>query len=152
TDPNLAPDIEAAKQAFGIVEVIEHQSVRVPGSATAIDLRAQDPNGVYSHPTLRLDAGRYPSGPDEVAVTPRVATIFNLHLGDTWQQGGHRRRVVGLVENPLNLLDEFVLVAPGQANPADQVTMLIQASAQKFEAAPPINGAEIEIRPQGENS
>jgi putative ABC transport system permease protein len=152
SDATLAADIAAAKQTFGTVEVIEHQKVAVPGSANPVDLRAQDPNGVYSHPMLRLDVGRYPTGPDEVAVTAGVATIFNLHIGDTWQVGARPRAVVGLVENPLDLLEKFALVAPGQANPADHVTILIQASTQKFDAAPPINGADIEIRPTGENS
>jgi len=152
SDPNLAADIAAAKQAYGTAEVIEHQKVAVPGSASSIDLRAQEPHGVYSHPMLRLDAGRYPSGPDEVAVTDRVATIFDLHIGDTWQQGGHHRRVVGLVENPSNLLDDFALAAPGRAGPPDHVTILIEATAQEFDARPPINGANIEVRPPGEES
>jgi putative ABC transport system permease protein len=33
---------------------------------------------------LRLTAGRYPQGPDEIAVTDRVAKTFNLHLGGIW--------------------------------------------------------------------
>ena len=147
SDPSLAADIAAMKRGFGTVEVIEHQRVAVPGSANPIDLRAQDPRGVYSHPMLRLDAGRYPSGPDEVAVTAGVAAIFNLRIGDVWQQLGHRRRVVGVVENPLDLLDKFALVAPGQTGPSDQVTILIQATARMLDAAPLINGAEVEIRP-----
>jgi len=82
SDPNLTADIAASKTSFGSVEVIEHQQVAVPGSANPIDLRAEDPLGAYGHPMLRLDAGRYPSGPDEVAVTNRVATIFNLRIGN----------------------------------------------------------------------
>jgi putative ABC transport system permease protein len=151
SDPSLAADIAATKRAFGTVEVIEHQKVAVPGLADTIDLRAQEPNGVFSHPALRLVAGRYPTGPDEVAVTADVATIFDLSIGDTWRQEGHSRRVVGIVENPLNLLDRFALVAPGEASPPDHVTILIRATAQKFDAAPPLNGAEIQIRPSGEN-
>jgi putative ABC transport system permease protein len=151
SDPTLDADIATMRQAFGIVEVVQHQKIAVPGSATPIDLRAQDPDGVYGHPMLRLVTGRYPSGPDEVAVTDRVATIFNLRIGQTWQQGGHHRRVVGLVENPENLLEAFALVAPGQANPADRVTILILTTAQKFDAAPVINGADNEIRPPGES-
>src|SRR2546422_700324 len=65
SSPDLAADIAAARRAFGTVEVIEHQKVAVPGSTNPIDLREQDPHGAFSHPTVRLDAGRYPSGPDE---------------------------------------------------------------------------------------
>src|SRR5262249_37314568 len=110
-----------------------------------------DPNGVYSHSTLRLDAGRYPTGPDEVAVTADVATIFDLSVGDVWQQDGHSRLVVGIVENPLDLLDRFVLVAPGQATPPAHGTLLIRATTQEFDAAPPLHGADIQIRPAGED-
>jgi hypothetical protein len=31
------------------------------------------------------------------AVTDRVARIFNLHLGGTWDKGGRQRTAVGLV-------------------------------------------------------
>ncbi len=150
TDPNLAADIAAVNTAFGTVEVIGHQKITVPGSATAIDLRAQAPHGVYSRPMLRLDAGRYPTGSNEIAVTAAVAKIFNLHVGGTWHQGGHDWQVVGLVENPLNLLDRFALVAPGQANPHDHVTILIQATAQQFAAATLPDGSQVEIRPPAE--
>ena len=152
SEPNLAADVAAEKTSFGSVEVIEHQAVAVPGSVNPIDLRAEDPLGAYSHPMLRLDAGRYPSGPDEVAVTDRVATIFNLGIGDVWQQGGHDRLVVGLVENPLDLLDEFALVAPGQAGPPGQVTILIYATAQQFVASPHIDDAVTQVLPPNENN
>ena len=116
--------------------MIAHRKVQVPGSAATIDLRAQDPNGVFGHPMLRLDAGRYPTGPGEVAVSAGVAAIFDLRLGDTWQQEGHDRRVVGLVENPLNLRDAFALVIPGGADPADRVSILVKASQQQVDARP----------------
>ncbi len=147
TDPHLAADVAVLQTAFGAVEVIAHQKITVPGSAAAIDLRAQDPAGVYSRPMLRLDAGRYPSGPNEVAVTAAVAKTFNLHVGGTWHQDGHDWQVVGLVENPLDLLDRFALVAPGQANPPDHVTVLIQATAPQFAAATLPDGSDVEIRP-----
>jgi putative ABC transport system permease protein len=47
------------------------------------------------------------------------------------------RRVVGLVENPLNLSDEFALVAPGQADPPAQVTILFDASGKQVDAFRP---------------
>ncbi|MDQ6948280.1 MAG: ABC transporter permease, partial [Actinomycetota bacterium] len=119
TDPSLAGDIAAMRQRFGTIEVSAHQKIVVPGSVATADLRDQNPKGPYGYPTLRLSAGRYPSGSDEVAVTGPVAAIFNLHIGDVWHHGARDRRVVGLVENPQNLLDKFALVAPGQANPPD---------------------------------
>jgi putative ABC transport system permease protein len=97
SDPHLAADIAATRKWFGVIEVIEHQNVKVPGSVNTVDLRAQDPSGIYSHPMLRLDAGHYPVGPDQVAVTAEVAVIYRLRIGSIWHEGGHARRVTGLV-------------------------------------------------------
>jgi putative ABC transport system permease protein len=46
-------------------------------------------------------------------------------VGDTWSQGG--RTVVGIVQNPQSLLDEFALVPPGQVINPTQVTVLFDA-------------------------
>ena len=45
-------------------------------------------------------------------------------MGDTWAVGGVDRQVVGIVENPQSLLDEFALVAPGQVTDPTGVTVL----------------------------
>ena len=45
--------------------------------------------------------------------------------------------VVGLVENPLNLSDDFALVAPGQADPPSEVTILFDASGKQVDAFRP---------------
>src|SRR5208282_5284305 len=94
------------------------------------DLRAQDPNGAFGQPMLSLVSGHYPTGPGQVAVTDGVAATFNLRVGDVWHQGGQdpkTRQVVGIVQNPQSLLDEFALVAPGQVSTPSQVTVLFTA-------------------------
>jgi putative ABC transport system permease protein len=146
TGTQLDADVAALRGAFGTAEVIGYQKLPVPGSANTVDLRAQDPHGPYGRSMLRLNAGRYPQGPDEIAVTDRVAKTFDVHLGGTWDEGGRHRTVVGLVENPLNLLDRFALVAPGQATPADRVTVLIRATPAEFGRMPRPDGASIEAR------
>lgn len=146
TGAQVDADVAALRTAFGTAEVIEHQKIPVPGSANAVDLRAQDPHGPYSRSMLRLNAGRYPQGPDEIAVTDRVAKTFNLRLGGTWDQGGRHRTVVGLVENPLNLLDRFALVAPGQATPADHVAVLIRTTPAEFAGKTLPSNVSVEIR------
>jgi putative ABC transport system permease protein len=113
----LNADVAAAERTFGPVDVVAHQTVPVPGSVSSVDVRAMNPDGRYAGVTLRLDAGRYPTGADQVAITDGVARIFGLHLGSTWVEGGRPLQVVGLVENPLNLQDEFALMAPGQMPP-----------------------------------
>jgi putative ABC transport system permease protein len=124
TDPLLSADLAAFQRTFGRVEVVAHQTVAIPGSVATVDLRAQDPQ---ASPTPRLLAGRYPSGPHEMALTRSVATIFNVRPGDTWTEGGRALRVAGLVQNPENLRDGFALVAPGQATPPANVTVLLHS-------------------------
>jgi putative ABC transport system permease protein len=82
---------------IGAVEAIAHQTVPIPGSVANLDIRAQSPLGRYGHVTLRLDSGRYPSGPSEVALTDGAAKTFGLHVGDRWAVNGRRLQVVGLV-------------------------------------------------------
>ena len=124
-DPQLAADVAAVRVHFGTVDVIAHQRVAVPGSVLTLDIRAEDPHGPFLHPTVRLDSGRYPAGAGEVAITADVAKLFGLHVGGTWQVGGRVLHVVGVVENPLNLVDSFALVPPGQAKAASDVSVLV---------------------------
>ena len=69
--------------------------------------------------------GSYPTGSDQIAVTPGLASELNLSVGDTWPQGG--KTVVGIVQNPQSLLDEFALVPPGQVTHPTQVSVLFDA-------------------------
>jgi putative ABC transport system permease protein len=126
-DPHLATQIAALRHHFGCVDVIENQTVAIPGSIDTYNLRAQDPHGPFGQPMLSLVTGHYPAGPGQVAVTGGVAATFNLTIGDVWHQGGKARRVVGIVENPQSLLDEFALVAPGQVSAPTRVTVLFDA-------------------------
>jgi putative ABC transport system permease protein len=127
---NIAAEVAQARQLFGIVEVIEHVNVPVPGSITPVDLRAQAQQGSFSSPMLRVVTGRYPSDPGEVAVTSGVGTMFRLKLGSAWTVNGRTPRVVGTVENPKNLQDDFALVAPGQIAQPSSVTLLANSSGQ----------------------
>src|SRR5438094_7351770 len=122
--PHLAGQIAVLQQNVGPVDVIENQTVAIPGSINTYDLRAQDPHGAFGQPMLSLVSGHYPAGPGQVAVTDAVAATFNLRIGDTWHQGGQVRQVTGIVQNPQSLLDEFALVAPGQVSTPSQVTVL----------------------------
>ncbi|HEX9623119.1 MAG TPA: FtsX-like permease family protein, partial [Streptosporangiaceae bacterium] len=111
----------------GPVELIENETVAVPGSVATVDLRAQDPRGRYSQPMLALVSGRYPSGPGEVAVTSGAAAQFGLRTGGLWQLDGRALRVTGQGENPANLRDQFALLAPGQLADPGSVTVLYDA-------------------------
>jgi putative ABC transport system permease protein len=138
--PNgVAADVAAARQHFGAVEPIAHESVPVPGSITPVDLRAQDPHGVFSKPMLRLVSGSYPVGAGQAAVTAAVATTFNLKVGSIWSVSGRALRVIGIVENPKDLQDAFGLVAPAQISSPSSVSLLFDASgAQVTSFHPPV--------------
>jgi putative ABC transport system permease protein len=116
---------------FHAVDVIENQSLTIPGSIETYDLRAQDPDGAYGQPMLSLVSGRYPSAADQVALTQGLASTFGMSVGDTWHQGGRARTVVGIVENPQSLLDEFALVVPGQVTHPTTTTVLFDAFGVK---------------------
>jgi len=124
---NLTGQITALQQRFGRVDVIENQTIAIPGSINTYDLRAQNPHGPFGQPMLSLVSGRYPTGPGQVAVTDGVAAAFNLKIGDQWRQGGQTRLVTGIVQNPQSLLDEFALVAPGQVSAPSQAIVLFDA-------------------------
>jgi putative ABC transport system permease protein len=134
--PQLAGQIAVLQQHVGPVDVIENQTVAIPGSINTYDLRAQDPHGAFGVSMLSLISGHYPAGPGQVAVTQGVASAFNLKIGDMWHQGGQVRQVTGIVQNPQSLLDEFALVAPGQVSMPSQVTVL-------FTAPPGMNPAAL---------
>ena len=126
-DPHLAAQIAALRQRFGRVDVIENQAVAIPGSVNTYQLRAQKPHGPFGRPLLSLVAGNFPAGPGQAAVTSGLASALNLKIGDVWRADGTARRVVGIVQNPQSLADEFALVAPGQVHAPTQVTVLFDA-------------------------
>lgn len=128
-DPQLDADIAAITAVFGTGEVIHHQRVSLPGTLSTLDVRAQDVSG--RHPTLRLVAGRFPATTDEVALTGHAAGLLGLHVGDTWTNGALGRRVVGLVENPEGLDDQFALVVQGGADPPTTVTVLVHGTPER---------------------
>jgi len=128
SQPHLAADIAAIRRRFGAVDVIENQRL-VTGSVSQVQLRAQNPAGPYGQPTLALVSGHYPSGPGQVALTSQVAALYNAHAGGIWRQGARARRVVGIVENPGNLADEFALVTPGQVGVPAEMTVLFDATS-----------------------
>jgi putative ABC transport system permease protein len=134
SDPQkLEAGIAAARRHFGTIDVVAHRSVTVPGSVETVDYRAQDPNGPYGGVLVALRRGRYPTESDEVAVTDGVAESLRLELGSTLALDGRRRTVVGIVENPRKLSDEFALVAPSALDPT-HVTVMVDASNDAVES------------------
>ena len=146
--------VEAAETAFGTVEVIGHREAELPGSSDVLDVRAQDPGGAYGAPMLGLRSGRYPTGPGQIALTDTAAAALDADLGDRVEVDGSSWTVVGSVENPADLDDEFALVeVDALDNPS--LTLLVAATepqVDRFLALAGDGGADVEHRGQTEST
>ncbi len=115
--------------------MIARWSITIPGSVESLEVRAQDPDGPFSEPLLALHDGRYPTAPGEVAVTDGVAELLQARRGGTVDIDGQRRRVVGVIENPSDLHEEFALVPATELDAAESVTILIGGTGAFDEVA-----------------
>ncbi len=137
---SLAADVAAAEEWFETIDVISRRFEPVPGLFEPVELRAQDPNGPFSSPMLASVEGRYPTSAGEVAVTDGVSEIFDVGIGSALQLEGDSWTVVGLVENPSDLNDDFALVA-SQAVPPESVTILVAADDDQLQSFRPPSGS-----------
>ncbi len=127
TPAQLQADVAALRQHVHRLDVIENQTLTIPGTIETFELRSQKPSGPYGSPLLSLTQGRYPTGPGQVALTSTLASDFHAHVGGRWHEDGVSYRVVGIVDNPENTLDVFALVAPGQVPGPSEATVLFDA-------------------------
>jgi putative ABC transport system permease protein len=127
-------DVAKIERLYGRTDVIENESVPVPGTQNTFDLRAQNARGPYGGPLLSLVSGQYPAAAHEIAITSGVATDFNLHTGSSWSVAGRTWKVTGIVQNPQSLMDEFALVIPGQVTSPENVTVLFNAPGRQSAA------------------
>ncbi len=128
---HLSAKVAALEHRFGRVQVIENETLTIPGTTETYQLRAESSHGAFSGPMLSLLSGRYPSSASEVAVTQGVASAFSLRIGSNWTEGGITRKMVGIVEDPLETLDEFALVMPGQVRSPSDTELLFDAHGVK---------------------
>jgi putative ABC transport system permease protein len=124
---SVSAQITSLENRWGRVDVIENESLVIPGTLNTFDLRAQNPRGPYGGPLLSLVSGAYPATAGQIAVTSGIGGDFNLRIGSSWTVNGVTRKVTGIVQNPESLLDEFALVIPGQVTNPDNVTVLFDA-------------------------
>src|SRR3954454_6825474 len=144
-DPStLTPKLEAAAAHFGDIDAIGHRPVPVPGSVKQLDYRSQQPGGSLGGPLLDLRAGRYPTADDEAAVTDWVRSTLDVGVGSTIDLDGVSRKIVGIVENPSNFDDEFVLLPYSQLSTSNYVRMLVNANEAQIQSFhPPGDGNRI---------
>jgi putative ABC transport system permease protein len=152
SDPRALDETVAAATAwFDATDLIARRAVDVPGLFDPVELRAQDPEGQFGSSMLGLRDGRYPTDAHEVAMTDGVADDLGVDLGVAVELGDTERVVVGVVENPRDLGDEFALVAPAHLDAPASVTVLIGGSAERFEAFRGPNDAVVEVGTRASN-
>lgn len=98
--------------AFG---TMQSTTAAISGTTSRVELRLMDPTNPVTHPLLESTAGMWPRSDDEVAVTDRAAP--DAPIGSSLVIDGRTVTVVGFVENPTDLSDEFVLVHSFRAFP-----------------------------------
>jgi putative ABC transport system permease protein len=147
----LAVDIAAADEWFETVDVIGRRYFTVPGLFDPIELRSQDPLGPWSAPMLTLVEGRYPNADNEIAVTDGTSDTLATTLDANVELGGIPWVVVGVVENPSNLNDEFALIAPGITTDLESATMLVGGGQDRTESFRPPSGANAAVAGRPEN-
>ena len=143
---NLAAVQTEAQRALGRIEVFADSSIPIPGSTANVDLLAEQPHGHFSSPMLGLVSGKYPVGAGEIAATKSVLSTFSLHVGQDWVVLGQSRRVVGIVENPEDLSQEFALVAPGQLTNPGSISILADAGDNAAQAFRPSSGQIVGVQ------
>jgi putative ABC transport system permease protein len=135
--------IAKIESLYGQADVIENESVPVPGTQNTFDLRAQNPHGPFGGPLLSLVSGQYPAAANEIAVTSGVATDFKVKIGSSWTVAGRTWQVTGIVANPQSLMDEFALVTPGQVTAPGNVTVLFSAPGRTAAALQAKTGLDV---------
>ena len=144
----LQAKLDAGAEWFGTVDAIGHRPVPVPGTEQVVDYRSQDPDGPLGGPMLSLRAGRYPTSDNEAAVTQAVAGLVGTEVGSTIDLDGVERTVVGIVENPNALDDDFVLLAPTELAESEWVAMMVNADDERVNSfrPPDANGRTASAR------
>lgn len=136
-------DSAAAEQAFGSVARVGHSGATVPGVFDEVDLRWVDGDASLTEPMLELAEGRYPEAPGEMAITDGVAQILEAGIGDPVDLGATSWMVVGVVENPSDLSDEFALVEPSAGLALTSATLLVEATDDEVQAFAAPSGASF---------
>lgn len=132
-DPDAAAaDVALARDFYDDVDVITRREAPLPGSAQGVDLRSLDPGGAFTGPMLALRAGHYPTGADDVALTDDLAASLQAGVGDTVELDDRQLQVVGLVENPGRLDDEFALIpSSDDVSGVDEVWLLVDGDLDR---------------------
>ena len=103
------PDhVERFLAELGDVAVIRRGRAAVTGSTARVETLSLDTEHPLTAPLLALIDGELPARPNQIALTDGSAQVLAAGVGDRLRLGGNLFDVVGLVENPTNLGEDFV--------------------------------------------
>lgn len=109
-----SPDPEQLQSALDGQDVsfarLETSTLGRDQTTESVTVKVIDPENSVSAPLFTLLAGAWPQGEFEIALTDR-AVSEELAIGSTITLDGQELRVVGKVENPTALSDEFGVVS-----------------------------------------
>lgn len=128
-DPDADATVAALRDRFGAADVVRHELVTVPGFVQRLDLRSFPAEGTFTGPLLDLRDGRLPTADDEIALTPFVLDELDAGIGDEVDVDGSRWSVVGEVENPDSLGDDFAVLSPDSTHAFDSLVVLVDRFA-----------------------
>lgn len=100
----LSAALSANGIAFGTIHDAEFER---DGQVGQIKLRAADPANPITQPLIAVVEGRWPTTINEVAITDR-ALADRLGIGDSFSIDSRTVEIVGVVESPVRLSEEFV--------------------------------------------
>ena len=119
--------IAALEHRFGRSRSSRTRPSASPAATRRTSSAPRTRTGPMAEPMIQLLSGHYPTGPDQIAVTPGRGVRAEPHGRRHLATGG--KTVVGMVQNPQSLLDEFALVVPGQVTHPTEVNVLFDAPA-----------------------
>ena len=125
-------ELEAYLPGDSVVEasVSTDGSLVLPGARPGVSIRVLDIEGLGAGILTLLD-GHAPNGAGEAAITKAVADVAGVGIGDRVELAdGPTLTVVGLVENPMSLLDRVLVVDPAATEIDEELaTWLIELPA-----------------------
>ena len=136
TNPEaLGQALDRAAIEYGVVH---RATLQRDGHVGTVELVAANPTNTVVEPLFALRDGRWPDSAAEVAVTDR-ALADRPPIGSSVTLDGQTVRIVGVIENPTRLSDEFVFAAVPtifeSANAAGATRFLVDASEPELSSA-----------------
>lgn len=102
--------------------------VSANGFRLVVELDRVDVGSPLTAGITTLERGRAPSGPDQVAVSPRLADLLGVSIGGQVTVSGAQRTVTAVVRDPQELNGNIVYAAPEGLNGPHQPLLLATTS------------------------